>query len=96
MTHMVAVHERCGTDVEIIPSSQWYIDVLSEKERFLEAADEIRWHPAHMKSRYLSWVENFEMGLVHFQAALFRGAVPCLVLQKAVRSLYLQRKTGCR
>ena len=60
MTHMVAVHERCGTDVEIIPSSQWYIDVLSEKERFLEAADEIRWHPAHMKSRYISWVENLK------------------------------------
>ena len=60
MTHMVAVHERCGTDVEIIPSSQWYIDVLSEKERFLAAADDIRWHPAHMKSRYISWVENLK------------------------------------
>ena len=60
LTHMVAVHERCGTDVEIIPSSQWYIDVLSEKERFLQAAEEIRWHPAHMKSRYISWVENLK------------------------------------
>ena len=58
--HMVAIHERCGKDVEFIPSRQWYIDVLSEKERFLKAADEIRWHPEHMKNRYRIWVENLK------------------------------------
>ena len=60
ITHTVAIHERCGREIEIIPSRQWYIDVLSEKERFLKAADEIDWHPAHMKSRYLSWVSNLK------------------------------------
>jgi len=60
ITHMVAIHERCGNDVEFIPSKQWYIDVLSEKERFLKAADEIRWHPAYMKNRYRIWVENLK------------------------------------
>ena len=60
ISHTVAVHERCGTDVEIIPSNQWYIDVLSEKERFLQAADEIKWHPEHMKNRYKIWVENLK------------------------------------
>lgn len=58
--HMVSVHERCGTDVELLPSKQWYIDVLTDRERYLEAADEIRWHPAHMKNRYRSWVENLK------------------------------------
>lgn len=60
ITHTVAVHERCSQEVEIVPSRQWYIDVLSEKERFLKAADQINWHPAHMKSRYLSWVSNLK------------------------------------
>ena len=36
------------------------IDVLSEKERFLKAADEINWHPEHMKNRYKIWVENLK------------------------------------
>jgi len=58
--HMVAMHERCGRDVEFIPSKQWYIHILSDKERFLKAADEIRWHPEHMKSRYKIWVENLK------------------------------------
>lgn len=60
LDHMVAIHERCGNTVEFIPSRQWYIDVLSEKERFLKAADEINWHPAHMKNRYRIWVENLK------------------------------------
>lgn len=60
ITHMVAIHERCGNDVEFIPSKQWYIDVLSEKERFLKAADEVTWHPKHYKNRYTSWVENLK------------------------------------
>lgn len=60
ISHMVAIHERCGHEVEFIPSRQWYIDVLSEKERFLAAADEIRWHPEHMKNRYKIWVENLK------------------------------------
>ncbi len=60
ISHTVAVHERCGHPVEILPSRQWYIDILSEKERFLRAADEIRWYPPQMKSRYTAWVENLK------------------------------------
>lgn len=60
ISHSIAVHERCGKDVEIIPSKQWYIDVLTEKERLLKAADEINWYPSHMKKRYQIWVENLK------------------------------------
>ena len=60
ISHMVAVHERCDNEVEFILSKQWYIDILSEKERFLEAAQEIHWYPEHMKNRYQLWVENLK------------------------------------
>lgn len=60
LSHMVAVHERCGTDIEIIPSRQWYIDVLSKKEELLALGDKIKWHPEHMKNRYTTWVENLK------------------------------------
>ena len=58
--HTVSVHERCGKTIEIIPSKQWYIDILSEKERYLKVADEINWYPASMKNRYITWVENLK------------------------------------
>jgi valyl-tRNA synthetase len=60
ISHTVSVHERCGKPIEIIPSTQWYIDILSEKERYLKAADEINWYPASMKNRYITWVENLK------------------------------------
>ncbi|MDR1689255.1 MAG: valine--tRNA ligase [Clostridiales bacterium] len=60
ITHTVGTHERCATPVEIIPSRQWYIDILSEREKFLKAADEINWYPANMKNRYIAWVENLK------------------------------------
>ena len=60
ITHTVGTHERCGKPTEIIPSRQWYIDILSERERFLKAADEINWYPANMKNRYIAWVDNLK------------------------------------
>lgn len=60
ITHAVAVHERCQTGIEILPSKQWYIDVLTEKERYLKAADEIEWYPQSMKKQYTLWVENLK------------------------------------
>jgi len=60
ITHNVNTHERCGTNVEIIPSKQWYVDVLTDKERYLKAADELNWYPTFMKNRYISWVENLK------------------------------------
>ncbi len=60
ITHTVAVHERCGKEIEIIPSKQWYIDILSNRETYLKAADEINWYPEYMKSRYKLWVENLK------------------------------------
>lgn len=60
INHMVSIHERCGTPVEIIPSKQWYIDVMSKKAELLNAGDKIKWHPASMKNRYVTWVENLK------------------------------------
>lgn len=60
ITHTVSVHERCGTSVEIIPSRQWYIDILSMKDQLLAAGDRVNWYPAYMKNRYTTWVENLK------------------------------------
>ena len=58
--HSVSTHERCGNEIEIINSPQWYIDILSIKDELIKAADEINWHPESMKTRYLDWVNNLK------------------------------------
>jgi len=58
ITHAVNMHERCGTEVEFLKTPQWFINLLDHKEELLEAADQIRWYPEHMKVRYQHWVEG--------------------------------------
>ncbi len=60
ITHALSVHERCGQEIEILPSKQWYIDLLSEKDKLLALADEINWYPSQMKNRYTTWVDNLK------------------------------------
>lgn len=58
ITQAVRTHERCDTPVEFIVTLQWFIRILDAKARFLEAGEQITWHPPHMKARYRQWVEN--------------------------------------
>jgi len=58
ITHPVNVHERCGTELEILKTKQWFIRILDKKEELIAAADKMTWYPEHMKSRYVHWVEN--------------------------------------
>ncbi len=44
--------------VEYLVTRQWFIRILDFKNDFLEVGEQIRWHPAHMKMRYLDWVQN--------------------------------------
>ena len=54
----VRVHERCGTPLEILDTSQWFVRLLDMKPELLAAGRRIAWHPAHMRVRYEHWVEN--------------------------------------
>ncbi len=58
--HSVGTHERCGTPVEYLHTRQWFIRVLDQKGRFLDAGRKIAWHPEYMRSRYEHWVEHLQ------------------------------------
>ncbi len=54
----VQVHERCKHVIEYTILSQWFINIVEHKEKFLEAAQKVQWHPQHMKARFVDWVSN--------------------------------------
>ena len=58
--HVVNVHERCGTEIEILMTDQWFIKYLDLKNKFLELGNKLNWHPAHMKNRYDNWVKGLK------------------------------------
>ncbi|MCL4542425.1 MAG: valine--tRNA ligase [Deltaproteobacteria bacterium] len=60
LLHNVGVHDRCETPVEFIRELQWFIRILDNKNKFLEASDKIKWYPDFMKPRYDEWVNNLK------------------------------------
>lgn len=58
IAHPVKFFEKGDRPLEIIPSRQWFVNLLDHKADFLNAGDKINWVPSHMQSRYTNWVEN--------------------------------------
>jgi valyl-tRNA synthetase len=92
ITHAVSIHERCGKPIEIIPSKQWYIDILSERERYLKAAEEINWYPASMKNRYINWVENLKWDWCISRQRYFGIPFPLWYCGKCGKSIFAKHE----
>lgn len=60
ITHSVNVHERCKKPIEYVALSQWFLNILEHKQKFLDLADQINWYPEYMKTRYTNWVEHLD------------------------------------
>ena len=58
--HVVNVHERCGTEIEILMTEQWFIKYLDLKEDMLEWGANLNWCPQHMRNRYDNWVKGLK------------------------------------
>ena len=60
LNHNVGVHDRCSTPVEFILAEQWFIKILENKEKFIDAGNRMSWHPQFMKTRYDEWINNLK------------------------------------
>jgi len=58
LNHRVSVYERSKKEIEYMMLNQWFVSIIPYKNTFLELAEKIHWHPAHMKYRYIDWVKN--------------------------------------
>lgn len=58
--HNVNVHERCGTEIEIMNSKQWFIKYLDLKDEFLRLGREMKWYPDFMINRYENWINGLQ------------------------------------
>jgi len=58
--HVLNVHERCGTEVELLETKQWFIRYLDLKNQFLKNGSELRWYPSFMKYRLDNWIKGLQ------------------------------------
>jgi valyl-tRNA synthetase len=61
ISHVVNVHDKCGTEIEFLTSKQWFIKILDNKKKFLEAGKKIKWYPKAMRQRYEDWVKGLSL-----------------------------------
>ena len=58
LTHPVKFYEKGSRPLEFVSSRQWFIDILRFKKELIEQGRKIKWYPAHMQTRYETWVEG--------------------------------------
>ncbi len=60
ITHLVATHERCSHEIEILSKPQWFINILEHKEEIYQAGLKCNWYPNAMQKRFLNWVDGLK------------------------------------
>lgn len=58
--HSVNVHDKCQTEIEFLPTEQWFIKLLENKSKLIQQGKKIKWHPEHMFKRYENWIKGLE------------------------------------
>jgi valyl-tRNA synthetase len=58
ITHVVKCAERSGSPLEILPTDQWFVKILDQKEELKEKAAECNWNPDWMKLRIDQWIDG--------------------------------------
>ncbi|MFC1801193.1 valine--tRNA ligase [Nanoarchaeota archaeon] len=58
--HAVNVHDKCGTEIEFLPTEQWFIRILDKKKKLVAQGKKIKWYPEFMFKRYKNWVEGLD------------------------------------
>jgi valyl-tRNA synthetase len=56
----VNAHDKCGTEIEFIPTEQWFIKILDKKKQLLSQGKKVNWYPKYMYKRYENWVNGLE------------------------------------
>tara|TARA_Y100000310_G_scaffold344244_1_gene455955 strand:+ start:14745 stop:17087 length:2343 start_codon:yes stop_codon:yes gene_type:complete len=58
--HVVNTHDKCGTEIEFLPTEQWFIKILDKKSKLIAQGKKISWVPKFMFKRYENWVKGLE------------------------------------
>ena len=58
IVHPVKFYEKGTLPLEFVSSRQWFIDLMKEKDKMIDAGRRISWKPQHMHHRFEEWAEG--------------------------------------
>jgi len=74
--HTVKTHDRCGTDVEFIMSTQWFIKILDYKDKIVELGKEIKWVPEFARQYLDDWAKFIDWDWLISRNRVFGTPIP--------------------
>jgi valyl-tRNA synthetase len=60
ISHVVNVHDKCGTEIEFLTTEQWFITLLDKKKELISQGKKIKWYPQFMFKRYENWIKGLD------------------------------------
>ena len=76
ISQTVKCAERSGEVIEILPTEQWYVDLLSKKKEIAKKINECNWHPHFMSKRAEIWNDNLNQNWCISRQRYFGVPIP--------------------
>jgi len=92
LKHTINVHERCGVEIEILETKQWFLKYLDLKEKFLVLGKQLHWYPSHMKHRYDNWVKGLKWDWTLSRQRYFGVPFPLWYCKKCEKVVLAEEK----
>jgi len=92
ISHVVNVHDKCGTEIEFIPTEQWFIKILDKKQIWIEQGKKINWYPDFMFKRYENWVKALEWDWSISRERHFGIPIPVWYCDKCGKTIFAEEK----
>lgn len=93
LTHVVNTHERCGTEIEILMTDQWFIKYLDLKKEFLKLGRKLNWYPKFMRNRYDNWVKGLKYDWCISRQRFFGIPFPIWYCKKCRKIILADKKS---
>jgi len=74
--HIVKIHDRCSTPIELVSSMQWFIKIREHSEKIRERASEIKWVPDFARQRLDDWSNFIEWDWAISRNRVFGTPIP--------------------